>query len=31
VELDEAAGDPFDVAKAGGDWLVAHGHSTWSV
>ncbi|MEQ7128776.1 sugar phosphate isomerase/epimerase [Actinopolymorpha sp. B11F2] len=30
IELDEAAGDPFDVAKAGGDWLVAHGHSTWA-
>ncbi|HEY8454083.1 MAG TPA: sugar phosphate isomerase/epimerase [Actinopolymorphaceae bacterium] len=31
LELDEAAGDPFDVAKAGGDWLVAQGLSTWSL
>lgn len=29
LELDEAAGDPFEVAKAGGDWLVAHGYSRW--
>lgn len=29
LELDEAAGDPFDVAKAGGDWLEQHGYSRW--
>lgn len=31
VELDEAAGDPFDVAKAGAEWLVRNGYSTWDV
>jgi sugar phosphate isomerase/epimerase len=31
VELDEAAGDPFDVAQAGAEWLVRNGYSTWTV
>ncbi|WP_020578656.1 sugar phosphate isomerase/epimerase family protein [Actinopolymorpha alba] len=31
VELDEAPGDPFDVARAGADWLIANGYSTWSL
>ncbi len=30
IELDEAAGDPFDVAKAGAEWLVERGYSTWT-
>lgn len=29
LELDEAAGDPFDVAKAGGVWLEQRGYSRW--
>jgi sugar phosphate isomerase/epimerase len=29
IELDECAGDPFDVAKAGGEWLVAQGEANW--
>jgi sugar phosphate isomerase/epimerase len=31
IELDEAPGDPFDVAKTGAEWLVANGYSTWTV
>ncbi len=30
VELDESAGDPFDDAATGGQWLVDNGHSTWA-
>ena len=30
IELDEAAGDPFDVSKAGAEWLIENGYSSWS-
>lgn len=29
VELDDTAGDPFDAAKAGAEWLVAQGAASW--
>jgi sugar phosphate isomerase/epimerase len=30
IELDEAPGDPFDVSRAGAEWLIEHGYSTWA-
>lgn len=29
VELDDCAGDPFDAAKTGAEWLVAQGMARW--
>ncbi|MGW0229726.1 sugar phosphate isomerase/epimerase family protein [Actinopolymorpha singaporensis] len=30
IELDEAPGDPFDVSRAGAQWLIERGLSSWS-